>query len=148
MWMLAGTHRQIWQKTSSLMSKAAIDPSHKSHYTSAKYTTMHHFETEICTVVHISVTKWYIVGYETGGLWDLCNRSRSTSEAHFSMYMHWSVKWVIIDQWSESSFGFRWCLAAYSSPSHYLNQCWIDLLHNNFSPSSEQHERCKLAHEL
>ena len=25
--------------------------------------------------VHISVTKWCIVGYGTGALWDLCNRS-------------------------------------------------------------------------
>ena len=40
-----------------------------------KYPTMHHFVTEMCTQVHISVTKWWIVGYETGALWDLCDRS-------------------------------------------------------------------------
>ena len=32
---------------------------------------MHHLVTEMCTCVHISVTKWCIVGYETGALWDL-----------------------------------------------------------------------------
>ena len=35
---------------------------------------MHHFVTEMCTHVHISVTKWCIVGCTTGALWDLCNR--------------------------------------------------------------------------
>ena len=35
---------------------------------------MHHFVTEMCTYVHISFTKWYIVGYATVALWDLCNR--------------------------------------------------------------------------
>ena len=53
-----------------------IDPSHKSHNASDKYDpTMQHFVTEMCTHVHISATKCCIVGYETGALWDLCNRS-------------------------------------------------------------------------
>ena len=52
-----------------------VDPSHKSHYASDKYPRMHHFVTEMCTHVHISVTKWCIVGHGTGALWDLCNRS-------------------------------------------------------------------------
>ena len=37
--------------------------SHKSHNASIPYPTMHHFVTEMCTCVHISVTKWCIVGY-------------------------------------------------------------------------------------
>ena len=36
---------------------------------------MHQFVTEMCTLVHISVTKWYIVGYWTGDLLDLWNRA-------------------------------------------------------------------------
>ena len=36
---------------------------------------MHHFVTEMCTRVHISLTNWRIVGYGTGAFWDLCNRS-------------------------------------------------------------------------
>ena len=35
---------------------------HNSHNASDKYPTMHHFVTEMCTGVHISVTKWCIVG--------------------------------------------------------------------------------------
>ena len=54
---------------------SGIDPSHKSHNALEKYPTMHHFETEMCTHTPISFTKWYIVGYRTGELWDLCNRS-------------------------------------------------------------------------
>ena len=33
-----------------------------------RYPTMHHFVTEMYTPMHISVTKWCIVGYETGAL--------------------------------------------------------------------------------
>ena len=48
-----------------------LDPSHKPHNASATYPTMHHFVTEMCTRVHISVTKWYIAGYRIGALWDM-----------------------------------------------------------------------------
>ena len=52
-----------------------IDPSHKSHNASGKYSTMHHtamhhFVTEMCTPVHISFTKWSIVGYLSNALWN------------------------------------------------------------------------------
>ena len=40
-----------------------------------QYPTMHHFITEICTRVHISVTNRRIVGYGTDAAWDLCNWS-------------------------------------------------------------------------
>ena len=46
-------------------------PYHKSHNALDKYPTMHNFVTEMCTHVHISVTKWCIVWYGTGALWDL-----------------------------------------------------------------------------
>ena len=59
----------------SIFSALAIDRSHKSHNVCGEYPTMHHFVTEMCTQVHISVAKWCIVGYGTGALWDLCNRS-------------------------------------------------------------------------
>ena len=36
---------------------------------------MHHFVTEMCIRVHISVTKWCIVEYVTGAFWVLCNKS-------------------------------------------------------------------------
>ena len=55
-----------------------INPYHKSLSASDKYPTMHHFVTEMCTYVHISVTKWCIVEYGTGILWDLCDRSISS----------------------------------------------------------------------
>ena len=61
----------IWLHPFSMLT----DPSHKSQNASDKYPIMNHFVTEMCTHVHISVTKWCIVGYGTGALWDLCNRS-------------------------------------------------------------------------
>ena len=48
-----------------------IDPSHKSHNASDEYPMMHHFVTEMCIHMHISATKWCIVGYGTDALWDL-----------------------------------------------------------------------------
>ena len=51
-----------------------IHPSHKSH-NAQTYPTMHHFVTEMCTHVHISVTQWCIVGYSTVALWDFWIRS-------------------------------------------------------------------------
>ena len=42
-----------------------VDPSHISHNALERYPIMHHF----CNKnVHISATKWYVVGYETGAL--------------------------------------------------------------------------------
>ena len=35
------------------------------------YRTTHHFVTEMCTPVHISVTIWWIMGYLSNALWDL-----------------------------------------------------------------------------
>ena len=51
--------------------RVVIDPSRKSHNASNKYPTMHHFITEMCTHVHISVTKRCIVGFWTGAFWEL-----------------------------------------------------------------------------
>ena len=50
-----------------------LAPSHKSHNALHQYPTC--IVTEICTHVHISVTKWWIVGYGNGALWGLCNMS-------------------------------------------------------------------------
>ena len=43
---------------------------HKSHIAPVPYPTMHHFVTEMCTCVHISVTKLRLVGYLSDALWD------------------------------------------------------------------------------
>ena len=42
------------------------DPTHTFHNPLDKYPTMRHFVTEMRTRVHLSVTKWWIVGYGTG----------------------------------------------------------------------------------
>ena len=71
-------------------SNPTTEPSHKSHTAFDQYTTMHHFLTEMCTQVHISVTKQCIVGYWTGALWDyLCNRSISYKLIHtINLHLH------------------------------------------------------------
>ena len=51
-----------------------IDLIHKSHNAIVSYPRMQHFVTEICTCVHISVTKWCILEYYSDALWDWWNR--------------------------------------------------------------------------
>ena len=53
--------RKNWNSGSK--QSLQIDLSHKSHNALDKYPTMHHCVTEMCTFVHISVTKWCIMGY-------------------------------------------------------------------------------------
>ena len=65
-YFLCDTH---WLATSLNSSTLGfIDPSHKSYNASDRYPTMPHFVAEMCTPVHISVTKWPIVGYGTCGI--------------------------------------------------------------------------------
>ena len=71
-------------------------PIHKSHNALDKYPTMHYLVTEMCTHVHISVTKWCIVGYATVALWHLRKRSalallalKPEYSAHYTMPRVW-----------------------------------------------------------
>ena len=57
----------IFQNQSSLM--------HKYHHVLIPDPTMHHFATEMCTCVHISVTKCCIGGYMSNALWDIWDGS-------------------------------------------------------------------------
>ena len=52
------------------------------HSESVPYPSMHHFVTEMCTHVHISVTTWCIEGYGTDALWHLCNRSMASTQSY------------------------------------------------------------------
>ena len=52
----------------------ATKSSHETRNTLTKYLTMHHFVTEMCTHVHISVTKWCTMEYGTSSLWDFYKR--------------------------------------------------------------------------
>ena len=52
-----------------------IGLSHKSHDSQVPYATMHHLVTEVCVHVHISVTKWCIMGYLSDELRDLPDES-------------------------------------------------------------------------
>ena len=45
-----------------------IGSSHKSHNASDKYPTMHHFVTDMCTHVYISLAPWHTLGYGTSEL--------------------------------------------------------------------------------
>ena len=53
----------------------SIDLLHKSHNAPIPNPTMHHVVTEVCTCVHISVTKWCIVGFLSDALWVLWDGS-------------------------------------------------------------------------
>ena len=55
------------------------DPLQKSYNAPVPYPTFHHFVTEMCRCLHISVTKWCIFGYLDNALWDLRNGSTNDS---------------------------------------------------------------------
>ena len=52
-----------------------VDRLHKSHNAPVPYPIMLHLVTEMCIPVHISVTKWCVVGYLYDALWDLWDGS-------------------------------------------------------------------------
>ena len=60
---------------------ASQDMLPKSHNAPVPYPTMHHFVTEMCTYVHISVTKWCIVGCLSKGLWDFLDGSLAQGQS-------------------------------------------------------------------
>ena len=65
-----------------------------AHYFCCTYTTMLHFVTEMCTCVHISVTKWCIVGYLSEALWDLWDGPIDIDFTFFSFH-DWSLFGVL-----------------------------------------------------
>ena len=75
-----------------------------------RYPTMHHFVTEMCTSVHISVTKWCIVGYGTGALWYFDNRSNDLS---FLEYSTFSTRTVNETMWINFQWYWRWWSKCY-----------------------------------
>ena len=86
----------------------SIDPDHKSHNVSDRYPTMHHLVTEMCTYVHISVTKWCIVGYGTGALWNLCDRSIRHIFRAFQLWgiCHESLRYILCSLMSKKTLEF------------------------------------------
>ena len=77
MWPISRTSYRVtkpqWVNLRVLKPKypGIINPFHQSQNALEKYPRMHHFVTEMCTHVHISVTKCCIVGFGTIALWDL-----------------------------------------------------------------------------
>ena len=71
-------------------SSHRVDLLHKSHNAPVPYPTMHHFVTEMCTCVHISVTKWCIAGYLSNALWDLWDGSLGMLGLPFPSW-HWAM---------------------------------------------------------
>ena len=72
------------------------------------------FVAEMCTHVHISVTKWCIVGYETGALWDLYNRfiemvqiiEKHPDRRQEPVYFMWSVSSLLMT-WPHQEPGYH-----------------------------------------
>ena len=107
-----------------------------------KYHTMHHFVTDICTYLHISVTKWCIVGdgtgwcivrYGTGALCNLCNRSIGpvafSEKWYWKRHVHrWMVSFLqslIKTHHSSSSYGVHFLVQRLVWVLAYSLQCSI-----------------------
>ena len=77
----------------AMVCLSSIDLLHKYHNASVPYPTIHHFVTEMCTCVHISVTKWCIVGNFSNELWDLWDASIAKgNDFHVSTSPDYSYK--------------------------------------------------------
>ena len=77
----------------------SIDPSHKSHDALVPYPIMQHFVAEMCTRVHISVTKCCIVGYWSDALWDLWDGSISWESFWLAIYFHQKDMKILWNSW-------------------------------------------------
>ena len=78
----------------------------KTHIAPSRYPTMLHFGTEMCTGVHISVTKWYIVGYFADAVWDLWHGTINIiAEYGFMHDRH--VSWVLVSDYSPRNAGIE-----------------------------------------
>ena len=72
----------------------------KTHNAPVSYPTVHHFVTEMWTCVHISVTKWCIVGYLSSALWDLwdgCIAAVAAGMAYYNKTWHKAGRLISID---------------------------------------------------
>ena len=94
-----------------------MDLSYKSHNAWNKCPTMYHSVTEMCTHVHISVTKCYIMGYNTVALWDLCNRSSFCSIKPL---------FILLDSVPFEMFGHPQWLQL--RPAVFLSICYLPIL--------------------
>ena len=122
-------HRYLVQiLKSTLVHMNSIDPSHKSKNASVPYPTMQHYVTEMCTCVHIYVTKWCIVGYLSDALWGLWDGSIGLSAVkqkaitcanagspylcrHIASLGHWAlalISWKLKQVHVNGYMGRRW----------------------------------------
>ena len=118
-----------------------LDPSHKSQNASMPYPTMHHFVTEMCTHVHISVTKWCIVGYLFDALWDLwdgciqwlgnneLNRIKNDTQKLNSSRSGFSFQWA----------KDLWWLWSFTSRDLDLSQAMTLTFHQQWSQAAIHH---------
>ena len=84
---------------------------HKSHNTEILYPTMHHFITEMCTCVHISVTKWSIVGYLSNILWVVNWCKSHNTEVPYPTMHHFITEMCTCVHISVT----KWCTVGYLS---------------------------------
>ena len=103
--------------------------SHKSHNTLEEYPTMHHFVTEMCTYVHISVTEWYIVEYSSNALCRVPSRGGfggfNPHQNHLDPHFIWPwVQWTLcidlIQAGSNFSYGILKSLVCWWPHSSFV----------------------------
>ena len=69
----------------------SIDLLHKYHNTPVPWPTIHHFVTEMCPCVHISVTKWCTVRQLCNAWWDLCDGHIAPRISRKCFPHHWTL---------------------------------------------------------
>ena len=103
-----------------------IDLSHQSYNAWDKWCpTLHHFVTELCTHVHISVMKYCIVRYGTGALWDLWVRSMSGTLFSPDSLPEPELSWTLWNKlqrnWHQFSFSEQCIVMPSSNGENFAN---------------------------
>ena len=78
------------------------------------YRTTHHFVTEMCTPVHISVTIWWIMGYLSNALWDLWDEyyKSHASDKSYRNFVSFLAATKHLYEWFSPSVCLSVCLSA------------------------------------
>ena len=96
-----------------------IDLLHKFHNSPVPYPIMHHFVTEMCTCVYISVAKWCIMGHLFDALWCIVRHFfdalwcivRHLFDAlvqFYLLYLHAAFGWHNQEAWNAVSHVCGW----------------------------------------
>ena len=114
--------------------------SRRSHNAPVSYPTMLHFVIEMCTCVHISLTKWSVVGYLCEALYDLWDGFIATTAYLLGPLLNMNVMIARFMGPTWGPVGPRW------APRWPHQLCYLDVVNasNTYLRKSEKPPKMKM----